>query len=23
LEPLEPTSQWVAGENPETYPTGL
>lgn len=23
LEPLEPTSAWVAGENPETYPTGL
>jgi erythromycin esterase-like protein len=23
LEPLELTSQWVAGENPETYPTGL
>ena len=23
LEPLEPTSLWVAGENPETYPTGL
>ncbi len=23
LQPLEPTSQWVAGENPETYPTGL
>ncbi len=23
LEPLEPTSIWVAGENPETYPTGL
>ena len=23
LEPLEPTSVWVAGENPETYPTGL
>ncbi len=23
LEPLEPTSVWVAGETPETYPTGL
>lgn len=23
LEPLEPTSVWIAGENPETYPTGL
>ncbi|KMO70846.1 erythromycin esterase family protein [Mycolicibacterium chlorophenolicum] len=23
LEPLEVTSTWVAGENPETYPTGL
>lgn len=23
LEPLEPTSVWVAGENPETYPSGL
>jgi hypothetical protein len=23
LEPLEPTSLWVVGENPETYPTGL
>ncbi|MCX2715606.1 erythromycin esterase family protein [Mycolicibacterium sp. J2] len=23
LEPLEPTSTWVAGETPETYPTGL
>lgn len=23
LEPLEPTSMWVAGQNPETYPTGL
>lgn len=23
LEPLEPTSLWVAGETPETYPTGL
>ncbi|MGV1087313.1 MAG: erythromycin esterase family protein [Mycobacterium sp.] len=23
LEPLEPNSIWVAGENPETYPTGL
>ncbi len=23
LEPLEPTSVWVAGENPETFPTGL
>jgi erythromycin esterase-like protein/predicted phosphoribosyltransferase len=23
LEPLEVTSQWVAGETPETYPTGL
>lgn len=23
LEPLEPTSEWVAGQNPETYPTGL
>jgi erythromycin esterase-like protein len=23
LEPLEATSLWVAGENPETYPTGL
>src|SRR5271157_2519944 len=23
LEPLEPTSQWIAGETPETYPTGL
>jgi erythromycin esterase-like protein len=23
LEPLEPTSSWAAGENPETYPTGL
>jgi erythromycin esterase-like protein/predicted phosphoribosyltransferase len=23
LQPLEVTSQWVAGETPETYPTGL
>lgn len=23
LEPLEVTSQWVTGETPETYPTGL
>jgi erythromycin esterase-like protein/predicted phosphoribosyltransferase len=23
VEPLEPTSRWVAGQNPETYPTGL
>ena len=23
LEPLEPTSVWEAGQNPETYPTGL
>lgn len=23
LEPLEPTSLWVTGETPETYPTGL
>jgi len=23
LEPLEPTSLWIAGETPETYPTGL
>ena len=23
LEPLEATSVWVAGETPETYPTGL
>ena len=23
LEPLEPDSVWVAGQNPETYPTGL
>ncbi len=23
LEPLEVTSQWVVGETPETYPTGL
>jgi erythromycin esterase-like protein/predicted phosphoribosyltransferase len=23
LEPLEVTSQWTAGETPETYPTGL
>jgi erythromycin esterase-like protein/predicted phosphoribosyltransferase len=23
LEPLEPTSMWIAGENPETYPSGL
>jgi erythromycin esterase-like protein len=23
LEPLEVTSQWIAGEVPETYPTGL
>jgi erythromycin esterase-like protein len=23
LEPLEMTSLWVAGETPETYPTGL
>ena len=23
LEPLEPTSVWVAGETPETYPSGL
>ena len=23
LEPLEPASVWVAGQNPETYPTGL
>jgi predicted phosphoribosyltransferase len=23
LEPLEVTSPWLAGETPETYPTGL
>jgi hypothetical protein len=23
LEPLEPTSDWTAGEPPETYPSGL
>ena len=23
LEPLEPTSVWIQGETPETYPTGL
>ena len=23
LEPLETTSVWIAGQNPETYPTGL
>jgi erythromycin esterase-like protein len=23
LEPLELTSEWIAGEIPETYPTGL
>ncbi|MFP1154714.1 erythromycin esterase family protein [Mycobacterium sherrisii] len=23
LEPLEPTSSWIAGETPETYPSGL
>jgi erythromycin esterase-like protein len=23
LEPLEPTSEWVAGELPETYPSGV
>lgn len=23
LQPLEPTSIWVEGQNPETYPTGL
>ena len=23
VEPLEPTSVWIAGETPETYPTGL
>lgn len=23
LEPLEVTSRWVAGEMPETYPSGL
>jgi erythromycin esterase-like protein/predicted phosphoribosyltransferase len=23
LEPLDPTSEWIAGEVPETYPTGL
>jgi len=23
LEPLEPNSVWVAGQNPETYPSGL
>ena len=23
LEPLEPTSVWIEGETPETYPTGL
>jgi erythromycin esterase-like protein/predicted phosphoribosyltransferase len=23
LEPLEPTSVWIAGETPETYPSGL
>jgi erythromycin esterase-like protein/predicted phosphoribosyltransferase len=23
LEPLEPTSRWIEGETPETYPTGL
>lgn len=23
LEPLETTSQWIAGETPETYPSGL
>jgi hypothetical protein len=22
LEPLEPTSLWIAGETPETYPSG-
>jgi erythromycin esterase-like protein len=23
LEPLEPTSSWIEGQTPETYPTGL
>jgi erythromycin esterase-like protein len=23
LEPLEPTSEWVSGEVPDTYPSGL
>jgi erythromycin esterase-like protein len=23
LEPLEPTSRWIAGETPETFPSGL
>jgi erythromycin esterase-like protein/predicted phosphoribosyltransferase len=23
LEPLEPTSVWIAGQNPETFPSGL
>jgi hypothetical protein len=23
LEPLEPNSVWIAGQNPETYPSGL
>jgi erythromycin esterase-like protein len=23
LEPLDPTSLWIAGETPETYPSGL
>ena len=23
LEPLEPDSVWIAGQNPETYPSGL
>lgn len=23
LEPLEPTSRWIEGQTPETYPTGL
>jgi len=23
LTPLEPTAEWEAGEEPETYPTGL
>ena len=23
LEPLAPTSRWIAGETPETYPSGL
>jgi hypothetical protein len=23
LEPLDVTSEWIAGETPETFPTGL